>query len=522
VAGRFKFIVLRANMNLRLLPSCAVAMLGLLVPGVAFAQPTAPAPARPNVLLILIDDHAAQLHSAAGGNGRVKTPNLERLAARSTWFTHAYADSPACCPSRTALLTGVNTTRSGVYYNSQAYRRSSTWISEVQTLPATFLRAGYLTAGFGKIGHNKYLEDDARDYTSGNYRWFDNPKHVRHTENDLLKFALPDSVTKMWSAAWTWGVLPDDWDRDDPAKFQQDTEQAVRAAEMLRQSHDQPFFLACGFWRPHLTWNVPKRFFDQYPLEKIELPEGFRADDLADVPAVARWLATHRGEHEWIVQRDLWKKCLQGYYAAISYADEQVGRVLDALEAGPNRENTIVVFAADNGWHTGEKEHWTKFYLSELACRVVFSVSVPGNKPRVVTTPVGLIDIFPTLLSLCQLSAPATHVLDGIDLSGIIRGTANQRGKPVLSTFGLGCQSLRSDRYRYNRYRNGAEELYDHATDPHEFRNVAAEPAYASALSTMRKSLPAIEAPEVAFASAAEKASDINRWDDSVFDDAKR
>lgn len=513
---------MRSGMKTLRGPWLAVAWLGMLLPVLARGQSAAAGSARPNVLLIMIDDHAAQLQSAFGGNGRVPTPNLERLAARSTWFTHAYADSPACCPSRTAMLTGVNTTRSGVYYNSQAYRRTSTWISKVQTLPGTFLRAGYLTAGFGKIAHNKFLEDDVGDYSPGRYLWFDNPKQVRHTENDLIKHALPGSVTKMWSDAWTWGVLPDDWDRADPEKFQQDTEQAVRAATMLQQRHDQPFFLACGFWRPHLTWNVPKRFFDRFPLDKIELPEGFKPDDLADVPAVARWLATHRGEHEWITQRDLWKRCLQGYYAAISYADEQVGRVLDALEAGPNRDNTIVVFAADNGWHTGEKEHWTKFYLSERACRVVFSISVPGSKPRIVETPVGLIDVFPTLLSLCQLPAPTTHTLDGVDLSALIRGSADQRGQPVLSTFGRGCQSLRSERYRYNRYRNGAEELYDHANDPHEFRNVANDPTYSAAMAMMRNSLPAIEAPEVEFASAAEKKGDINRWDDSVFDDAKR
>ena len=178
-------------------------LLGLLWPQTALAQVGTKAPARPNVLLVMIDDHAAQLHSALGGNARVATPNFERIAARGTWFTHAYADSPACCPSRTALLTGVNTTRSGVYYNSQAYRRTTSWISQVQTLPGTFKQQGYLTAGFGKIGHNKYLADDEKDYTPGYYRWFDNPQHVRYTEKDLLRYTLPGSVTKMWSDAWT-------------------------------------------------------------------------------------------------------------------------------------------------------------------------------------------------------------------------------------------------------------------------------------------------------------------------------
>ena len=129
-------------------------LLGLLWPQTALAQVGTKAPARPNVLLVMIDDHAAQLHSALGGNARVATPNFERIAARGTWFTHAYADSPACCPSRTALLTGVNTTRSGVYYNSQAYRRTTSWISQVQTLPGTFKQQGYLKSdvGSGRIG----------------------------------------------------------------------------------------------------------------------------------------------------------------------------------------------------------------------------------------------------------------------------------------------------------------------------------------------------------------------------------
>jgi len=266
-----------------------------------------------------------------------------------------------------------------------------------------------------------------------------------------------------------------------------------------------------------VSWTVPNRYFDRYPLESIELPPGYRADDLADVPPAARWLATHRGEHNFIVKRDIWKKCLQAYYASISYVDEQIGRVLDALEAGPNRDNTIVVFTSDNGWHTGEKEHWSKFYLSELACRVVFSISVPGLKPQVSQTPVGLIDLYPTLVSLCGLPKPPTHSLDGFDLTPILHGASSERGAPVLSTYGRGCHSLRDARFRYTRYRNGAEELYDHANDPHEWTNLAGDSRFAADQARLASALPATNAPDVVFASGKSMGQDANAWIDKAF-----
>ena len=217
------------------------------------------------------------------------------------------------------------------------------------------------------------------------------------------------------------------------------------------------------------------------------------------------------------MKNGLWKKCLQAYYASISYVDEQIGRVLDALEASPNRDNTIVVFASDNGWHTGEKNHWSKFYLSELACRVVFSISVPGMKPQICHTPVGLIDIYPTLASLCGLPKPATDVLDGLDLTPILQGTSTERGAPVLSTYGLECHSLRDTRFRYTRYRNGAEELYDHKNDPNEWTNLAGDPRFAAEKSRLARALPTVNAPDVEFASEKDRLGDINTWEDEAF-----
>lgn len=496
---------------------CLFVCLALIVARVSAAQSATGPARRMNVLFLIIDDHKADLHDVFNAGSPVKTPSLQRLAARGTWFTHAYVDSPACCPSRTAFLTGVHTTRSGVYYNSQAYRRASTWISRAQTLPGNFLRHGYLVAGYGKIAHNRYLEDDAGDYTPGHYRMFNRAGHVTHTDAALLAHILPGTRVDYWHESWSFGVLPDDWDRDEPTKLQQDTEFANHTIGVVRRSHDRPFFVTCGFWRPHVAWTVPKRYFDRFPLESITIPEGYLPDDLEDLPKPARWLATHRGEHDYIVKHGLWKKTLQAKYAAIAYIDEQIGRVLDALDGGPNRENTIVVLAADNGWHTGEKNHWSKFYLSDLACRVVFSVAVPGMRPQVCAAPVSLIDVYPTLNALCGLEPPSTHDLDGVDLSAVLRGSATTRGKPVLSTYGRGNHSLRDDRFRYTRYRDGTEELYDHRYDPHEWTNLATDPRFAQVRERLSAHLPAGDAPDVEYASDRDRETDGNRWSEAAF-----
>lgn len=461
---------------------------------------------RPNVLIVITDDYAATLHDVAQA-GPVHTPNLDRLAKRGTWFNRGYNDSPICCASRTAILTGIHTAKTGIYYNNQAYRRVSGSISKAETLPQHFLRNGYKVAGYGKIAHSPFMEDDAGDYTPGFYKIHDKVGDVTFTDEMLLKdHILPGSRRSIpkntnhalhANANWDWGILPDDWDRDDPKKWQQDTEQANRTIDFLRASHGSPFLLICGFWRPHISWTVPKRYFDRYPLETIKLPSGYLAGDLEDIPKAGRWIASHRGEHANVVAGGMWKECLQAYYASISYMDEQAGHVLDALERGPHKDNTIVVFLADNGFHVGEKEHWLKFALWEQTCRVAFSISAPGLKAQESLVPVSTIDIYPTLNRLCGLGAPSTHPLDGIDLTPLLEGKSKERGQPVLSTYGPGNHAIRDARFRYIRYRDGTEEFYDHENDPHEWHNLAASPAHAPAKAGLARWLPTYNAPEI-------------------------
>jgi arylsulfatase A-like enzyme len=458
----------------------------------------ASAPARPNILFILIDDHAANMTSL-DGESPVRTPNLERLAARGSWFTRAYCEVPSCAPSRAAFLTGVHAHKSGVYFNNQAFRRTVASIARAVTMQRHFLDHGYLTAGYGKIAHTSYQDDNLADYTPGYFKGHANKKYVRYNDNDLVPHILPDTlrIPDPSYLPTRFGALPDDWDRDDPAKQQQDTEQANRAIAFLGTTYDRPFFLSVGFWRPHSERIVPKRYFDLYPLETLRIPPSYRADDLEDVPAPGRRQATHQGTHAAVVNAGLWREYLRSYYASVSYVDEQIGRVLDALDAGPHARSTVVVLASDNGYHGGEKNMWAKYALWEQTCRVVFAISAPGLPRQTSATPVSLIDLYPTLVSLCGLPAPTGHTLDGVDLAPVLRAERKERGRPVLSTFGIGNHSITDGRHRYIRYYNGDEELYDHAADRYEWTNLAGDPRWAETKTALARLLPASDAPEI-------------------------
>jgi arylsulfatase A-like enzyme len=453
--------------------------------------------ARPNVLFILIDDHAANMTSVLN-ESPVRTPNIERLAARGSWFARAYAAVPSCAPSRAAFLTGIQAHKSGVYYNSQAFRRTKAPIARAVTMQRHFLDHGYITAGYGKIAHTGYQDDNIPDYTPGYFKGHATKAYVKHNDNDLVRHIIPETlrIPDPDYLPTRFGALPDDWDRDDPEKLQQDTEQANRAIAFLKSKHDRPFFLSVGFWRPHSERIVPKRYYDLYPLESIQIPPSYRADDLEDVPEPGRWRATSKNTHMAVVNAGLWREYLRSYYASVSYVDEQVGRVLDALEASGQARNTYVIFASDNGYNGGEKNMWAKFALWDQTCRVVFGISGPGLPRQYSQTPVSLLDIYPTLLGLCGLPRPS-HTLDGIDLTPVLRGEKKQRGQPVLSTYGIGNHSITDGRFRFIRYRNGDEELYDLDRDRHEWTNLAGDARYDFVKGTLARLLPTSDAPEI-------------------------
>ena len=465
----------------------------------AQAESTSPAQGDlPNILFIIIDDHPANMVSVLD-ESIVQTPNMERLAVRGTWFTRAYNAAPACAPSRAAFLSGVHPSNSGVYYNVQAWRRTNSPIAQATSLPGFFLRNGYLTAGYGKIDHTPYQFDPPNDFTEGYRIGHRDRSQNFHSDADLANFVIPGMLRTPDPdyLATQFGPLPDDWDRDDPAKMQEDTHHANSTIAFLQEMHEQPFFVTVGFWRPHTRRIVPKRYFDKYPLEDIEITPGYKAGDLEDVPAPGRWRATKRGVHAAVVNSGLWREKLRSYYAATTYVDEQIGRVLDALEASPYADNTIIIFAGDNGYHGGEKDMWAKFALWEQTNRVPFAISVPGMPAQKLHTPVSLIDIYPTLVSLIGLDKPTEQTLDGVDLTPLLKGETDDRGRPVLSTYGEGNHSIRDRRFRYIRYANGDEELYDHAKDPYEWNNLADNARFAQYKQALAAQLPKHDAPEV-------------------------
>jgi len=442
---------------------------------------------RPNVLFISIDDLNDWI-GALGGHPQAKTPNLDRLAAESVLFTRAYTASPSCNPSRAALMTGIAPHRSGVYLNSQPWRPSPA-LQNADTIPQHFRRSGYWVAGAGKIFHGRYP-----DPASWDVYW---PDQQKNKPDDPMPVGRPlNTIPK--TAHFDWGPV------QAAAGEMGDRQVADWISEQLGQEHEKPFFLACGIFRPHLPWYVPPEYFEPFPLDAIELP-AFKYDDLDDLPKMGLERANPDRDHARVVKHGQWKKAVQGYLASIYFADEQIGRVLDALEKGPNAENTIVVLWTDHGWHLGEKEHWRKFALWEEATRTPLMWRVPkgaapglaaGTKAGLrVDRPVGLLDIFPTLIDLAGL--PEKPELSGSSLTPLLADRNAHWDHPALTTYGYKNHAIRTDRWRYIRYRDGGEELYDHSRDWMEWTNLAGDPEYRTVIDELSRFLPKSDAENV-------------------------
>jgi arylsulfatase A-like enzyme len=257
----------------------------------------------------------------------------------------------------------------------------------------------------------------------------------------------------------------------------------------LKEKSERPFVLAIGLVKPHLPFSVPKKWFDKFPLESIELPP-HREDDLSDVPRAGVQMAKPNGDHAKIVRSGRWKEAVRAYLATIAFCDAQVGRLLDGLNKSPHRENTIVVLWSDHGWSLGEKSHWRKFALWEEPTRTVFIWKVPG-----VTQPGGVCErtvdytcVYPTLCELAGLPMPAR--LDGTSIAPLLRNPAAEWHLPAITTHGFNNHTVRDEGWRYIRYADGSEELYDTRTDPLEYTNLALKPAFASQKAAFAKFLP--------------------------------
>lgn len=433
-------------------PLLALLALGFALPAFT-AETNSP---RPNILMIAVDDLNHWVRHM-GRNEQAITPNIDRLAARGVSFSRAYCASSVCNPSRTALLTGLRPSTSGVYGNATDWR---TVIGDGYALPGALRRGGYYTFGVGKLFH-----------TAGHTRagdWDEYPRNprdesVRQAENSdaATETDTPGRARRYMAGGLSIAELPGG---DDVVG---DYASASAAIAALQKTHDKPFFIACGIFRPHLPWHVPKKYFDLYPEESIKLPP-FLETDLDDIPG-----ARPSDEHRQIVEQGMWKKAIRGYLACITYADAQVGRVLDALEQSPAGTNTIVVLWGDHGWHLGEKNKWRKTGLWEEATRMPYVWAGPGlARGQVAKQPVDLMSLYPTLLEFAKLPRPA-HV-EGVSIAALLRNpaTTHWSGPPALTTWQFNNHTVRTERWRYLRWDNGREELYDHDADPYEWHNL--------------------------------------------------
>ena len=454
---------------------------GLLA--VLFCVGAAHAQSRPNVLFIAMDDLNDWV-GCLGGHPQAKTPNLDRLAKSGILFTNAHCAAPSCNPSRTAILTGMSPSTSGLYSNGQVMRQV---LPDAKLLPAVLREQGYKALGSGKLLH--YFTD-ARSWD----KYFPEAS----TENPLPETLYPTKRPVSLPRAGEWQYVETDWgalDTTDEA-FGGDYSVATWVSEQLGQRHDKPLFLACGLYRPHEPWFVPRKYFAPFPLDKIQLPPGYKADDLDDLPAEGKRRGPNR-YFEHIQKQNQWKQGVQGYLASIYFADTMLGRVLDALEKSPERDNTIVVLWSDHGWHLGEKQHWQKFTAWRACTRVPLIIRVPkntvglplGTKPARCDKPVSLLSLAPTLLDLCGLPAYAPH--EGPSLVPLLKNTkADWKTVAITHLDTPGSFGLSAQGWRYIHYADGGEELYDMGNDPHEWTNLANQPRHAAKLAELRALAP--------------------------------
>jgi len=431
-----------------------------------------------NVLFIAIDDLNDWV-GCLGGHPDVKTPNLDKLASRGVNFTNAFCSAPACNPSRVSLMTGILPSTSGVYLNSQPWRPV---LSTAVTIPQHFMAHGYYALGSGKIFHGPFPDPASWDdyWPAKNKQKPDDPAPAAE--------AMPlNGIPR--TAHFDWGPL------DVPNEEMGDWKVADWVIKQIQKDRDKPFFLGCGFYRPHLPWYVPQKYFDMYPLDEITLPN-VNENDLDDVPQAGINMARPQGDHTKVTNYKQWRKAVQGYLASISFTDDCVGRVIDALDESPYRDNTIIVLWSDHGWHLGEKLHWRKFALWEEATHNVLMFVAPGvtKTGRVCEAPVSLVDIYPTLIDLCGLKPKIE--LQGQSLLPLLKNPGSVRKKPALTTHGRNNHTIRSKRWRYIRYADGSEELYDHNKDPLEWTNLAGDSKYSKIKKELSVWLPNVNVPD--------------------------
>ncbi len=440
---------------------------------------------KPNILFITLDDMNDWVGCLNGYSGPVHTPHIDALANRGRLFANAHCPAPLCNPSRTAVLSGLRPSTTGIYDNTQWWRPS---LPDTVMLPEHFKAHGYQTACSGKVLHHTPGFNPPEMWDELFQQAFD----LGYVTGEDPS-APPSGQPMTWRPGYplngleevrTWqhppgGTHEFDWGQIDLEDQETgDGQAACWAADYLSRQHNKPFFLAVGSFRPHLPWYVPRKYLDLYPLDDI-VPPDVLDDDLNDVPPAGRKLVQEvANAHDLtIIQRNgLYKIAIQAYLASLSYSDAIVGMVLDALAKSDYYQNTYVVLWVDHGFHMGEKGYLGKSTLWERSTRIPLIIAGPDvAKPGVCTRQaVSSLDIYPTLNELCGFTPKPE--LEGESLLPLLSDPNTKREQPAITTIAPGAHSARSERWRYIRYADGSEELYDHQSDPNEWDNLADKP----------------------------------------------
>lgn len=452
-------------------------------------------PIRPHVLFIAIDDLNDYI-SPLDNHPGIHTPNFDRLAKRSVTLANAHCAAPACHPSRVAVMTGVHPTTSGIYRNAfrahgPRWRHESKVLENAVVLSQHFRNHGYRAVGGGKIFHT--LQWTPGDSQNDPDAWDDyrgDPLDPISADWPRPEFPKPQEPERPLGNYY-FGAAP-----LDPGHRYGDELITDWAIEQMKGAGEDPLFLAVGLFRPHIPFEVPQKWFDLYPEDEVSLPP-YRADDLDDAHEHERvsW-------HRWVTENDQWKPLMRGYLASISYVDNELGRLLDALDASPMADKTIIVLWTDHGFHIGEKDNWEKFALWDQTTRVPCFIHAPGvsqdgSKTR---TPVGLVDLYPTLCELVGLPIP--DQCDGKSLVAVIKEPNENHDRYAISSFQFNRENTPSHAvidYRYRLIRNGDgfEELYDLEEDPNEFTNRIEDPKLKLVRERLIKQLPQSPAAQV-------------------------
>lgn len=433
---------------------------------------------KPNVVFIAIDDLNDWV-GPLGGHPMAKTPAMDRLAARGTTFTNAHCQSPLCNPSRTSLMTGLRPSTTGVYGLAPWYRSLKS-MQDVVSLPQHFANNGYATFTGGKIYHGgsnpKMLKDEFHVVARVGGMGVKPPKK-------LVETPAPHPLVD-------WGVF----DHKDEDKG--DYGVATWAAETIQSEHKKPFFVAAGFFLPHVPCYATQKWFDLYPNDESILPL-IGVDDRADTPRFSWYLHWKLPEprRKFLVEADQQVNIVRSYLACVSFVDSQVGRILDALDASGHADNTVVVLWSDHGWHLGEKDITGKNTLWAESTRVPLIFAGPGVAQNAkCQQPAELLDMYPTLAELCGLPTPPQG--EGLSLVPQLKDATTHRDRPAICSHNHDNHGVASTKWRYITYADGSQELYDLEADPSEWTNLIADKAglakYADIVAEHRKWCPKV------------------------------